>query len=117
MELTDQPFIETPTTWGNRLATDAAFARAGLTRKIAYEIGDAASLASLVKHGLGIAIGPMSFINPEDGIRAVPLGSDAPSLALSLAVPAGHALSAPTKALLQTARELSGAEIAPPSSG
>ena len=107
VELVDQPFIETPTTWGNRLATDAAFARAGLTRRIAYEIGDAAGLASLVKHGLGIAIGPMSFINPEDEIRGVPLGPDAPSLALALAVPAGHAVSAPAKALLQTARKLS----------
>ncbi|MEW2118999.1 LysR family transcriptional regulator [Streptomyces sp. NPDC005474] len=106
VDLVDQPFIETPTTWGNRLATDTAFARAGLTRKIAYEIGDAAGLASLVRHGLGIALGPMSFIT-EDGIRAVPLASDAPSLALSLAVPAGHAVSAPAKALLQTARELS----------
>jgi len=107
VELADQQFIETPTTWGSRLATDAAFARAGLTRKIAYEIGDAAGLASLVKHGLGVAIGPMSFINPEDEIRGVPLGPDAPSIALSLAVPAGHAVSAPAKALLQVARELS----------
>jgi hypothetical protein len=49
----------------------------------------------------------MSFINPEDEIRAVPLGSDVPNLALSLAVPAGHAVSAPAKALLHTARELS----------
>ncbi|MEU9345892.1 LysR family transcriptional regulator [Streptomyces sp. NPDC048278] len=106
-ELVDQPFVDTPATWGNRLATDAAFARAGLTRKIAYEIGDAAGLASLVRHGLGVAIGPMSFMRPEDEIRAVPLGSDAPSLTLSLAVPAGQAVSAPARALLRTARELS----------
>jgi len=104
-ELVDQPFIEAPTTWGNRLATDAAFTRAGLTRTIAYEIGDTAGLTSLIRHGLGIAIGPPSFINPEDDIRTVPLGPAAPSIALSLAVPAGHALSAPAKALLQTARE------------
>ncbi len=107
IELVDQPFIETPSSWGNRQANDAAFFRAGLTRRIAYEIGDAAGLASLVKHGLGVAIGPMSFINPEDGIRAVPIGSDAPVLALSMAVPAGHPVSAPARALLQTARELS----------
>lgn len=106
VDLVDEPFIETPATWGNRLATDAAFARAGLTRKIAYEIGDTAGFASLVKHGLGVGICPVSFINPEDEIRAVPLGPDAPSLAVSLAVPAGHAVSAPAKALLQTAREL-----------
>ncbi|MFJ9714123.1 LysR family transcriptional regulator [Streptomyces sp. NPDC101234] len=106
-ELVDQPFIDTPATWGNRLATDSAFARAGLTRKVAYEIGDTAGLASLVEHGLGVAIGPMSFINPENGIRAVSLGSDAPSLTLSLAVPAGHAVSTPVRALLQTAQELS----------
>jgi DNA-binding transcriptional LysR family regulator len=104
-ELADQPFIETPTGWGNRLANDRLFARAGLTRNIAYEIGDAAGLASLIKHGLGIAIGPISFLDPEDKIHMVPL-ADAPTIAVALAVPAGHALSAPTKALLQTAREL-----------
>lgn len=106
-ELADEPFVETPADWGNRLATDAAFARAGLTRRIAYEIGDTAGFASLVEHGLGVAIGPMSYFNREDGIRAVPLGSEGPCIALSLAVPAGHALSAPARALLQTARELS----------
>jgi len=105
-ELVDELFIETPTSWGNRLAADAAFARAGLTRRIAYEIGDVASLVSLVKHHLGVAIAPMSFIDPEDEIRAVPLGVGAPGLALSLAVPAGHSVSAPAKALLQTAREM-----------
>jgi hypothetical protein len=48
----------------------------------------------------------MSFIDLEDEIGAVPLGADAPSLALSLAVPAGHPVSAPAKALLQVAREM-----------
>lgn len=105
-ELVDQPFIDTPATWGNRLATDAAFARAGLTRKVAYEIGDAAGLASLVKHGLGVAIGPMSFMRPEDGIRGVPIGSGAPRLTLSLAVGAGGGVSAPARALVRVAGEL-----------
>jgi DNA-binding transcriptional LysR family regulator len=105
-ELVDEPFIETPVSWGNRSATDAAFARAGLSRRIAYEIGDVASFVSLVKHHLGVAVVPMSFIDLEDGIRAVPLGADAPELALSLAVPAGHPVSAPAKALLQLAVEM-----------
>lgn len=105
-ELVHEPFIETPVTWGNRIATDAAFARAGLTRRIAYEIGDVASFVSLVKHRLGVAIVPMSFIDPEDEIRSVPLGADAPGLALALAVPAGHQLSAPAKALLQVAKDM-----------
>ncbi|WP_329309712.1 LysR family transcriptional regulator [Streptomyces sp. NBC_01262] len=105
-ELVDEPFIETPVTWGNRLATDAAFARAGLSRRIAYEIGDVPSFVSLVKHGLGVAIVPMSFIDLQDEIRAVPLGADAPGRALSLAVPAGHLVSAPAMALLQVARDM-----------
>ena len=105
-ELVDEPFIETPASWGNRLATDAAFARAGLSRHIAYEIGDVASFVSLVKHRLGVAIVPMSYIDLEDEIRSVPLSGDAPAIALSLAVPAGHPVSAPAKALLQVAREM-----------
>ncbi|MGH1555066.1 hypothetical protein ACRAWF_33605 [Streptomyces sp. L7] len=65
-----------------------------------------ASFVSLVKYRLGVAIAPMSFVEFEEEIRAVLLGADAPGLALALAVPQGHPLSAPATALLQVAREL-----------
>ncbi|MEY9856162.1 DNA-binding transcriptional LysR family regulator [Catenulispora sp. GAS73] len=105
-ELVDEPFVETPTTWGNRLASDAAFARLGLSRRVEYEIGDVSGFISFVQQGLGIALAPMSFIGHDEGLRAVPLGPDAPSLSVSLAVPADQTVSTPTKALLQAAREM-----------
>lgn len=51
-----EPFVETPVSRGNPLATDAASARAGLSRRIAHETADMASLVPLVKYRLGVAI-------------------------------------------------------------
>jgi DNA-binding transcriptional LysR family regulator len=104
-ELVAAPFIDTPVTWGTRMATDLAFVRAGLTRTIAYEVGDMTSLVDFVSRDLGIAITP----DPGDaavGVRRIPISTHAPTFQVSLAVPDDRPLARPVQALLQIAQDL-----------
>lgn len=103
-ELADEPFVETTPGFGSRITTDRAFIRAGATRVIRYEIGDYIGVLDFVRHGLGIAISPPSLV--DEGLVFVPIAPHAPELVVSIAAAADRDLSAPTRAMLRTARQL-----------
>ena len=96
-ELEGELFVESPTGWGTRLATDLAFTQAGAQREVTVEVADLSTIAELVRAGLGLGFLPQS--GPIDGkkIRLVPMK---PPLALeiSLALPSNRSLSAVTRA-------------------
>jgi DNA-binding transcriptional LysR family regulator len=100
--LVDEAFVELPLGWGARLATDAAFAAAGLRRTIAYEINDTASVFDFVRHGLAVAVAPPSFADDTKGIAFTPIRHHAPVFETSLAAPANRAPGAAAKALRET---------------
>jgi DNA-binding transcriptional LysR family regulator len=100
--LVDEPFAELPQGWGTTIATDAAFAAAGLRRNVAYEINDTASIFDFVRHGLAVAIAPPSFAEDRAGIAFTPIRPHAPVFETSLAAPANRRVSAAADALRET---------------
>jgi DNA-binding transcriptional LysR family regulator len=104
-EIADQPFVDTPEHWGTRMGSDLAFAAAGLTRGIRYEVGDIGNVADFVQNGLGVAILPPGMVDPSAPVTTVPI-RDGPQFRISLAVPAGRRLGALTRRLVRTALAL-----------
>ncbi|MCU4186630.1 LysR family transcriptional regulator [Acidiferrimicrobium sp. IK] len=86
--LTGEPFAELPAAWGIRLATDRAFAAAGVQRTIAYEINDVATVGDFVRHGIAVAITSPIFVTLDPDIALVAIRHHAPRFAVSLAMPA-----------------------------
>ncbi|MCU1585651.1 MAG: LysR family transcriptional regulator [Microbacteriaceae bacterium] len=98
-ELDGETFVESPSGWGTRLATDLAFARANAQRQVTVEVADLSTLAELVSAGLGLGFLPRSGRVDQSKIRLVPVQ---PSLALdiSLAIPSHRNLSAVSRAFI-----------------
>jgi DNA-binding transcriptional LysR family regulator len=106
--LVGEPFAELPQGWGTRVATDAAFAAAGLARNVAYEINDTASIFDFVRQGLTVAIMPRSFTEDATGIAFTPIRRHAPVFETSLAVPANRRPSSAASALRETIEQRAG---------
>jgi DNA-binding transcriptional LysR family regulator len=106
--LVDQPFTELPQGWGTTVATDAAFAAAGLRRSVAYEINDTASIFDFVRHDLAVAIMPPSFAEDLKGIAFRPIRHHTPVFETSLAAPANRRPSAAANALRETIEQRAG---------
>jgi DNA-binding transcriptional LysR family regulator len=106
--LVGEPFADLPQGWGTRVATDAAFAAAGLDRNVAYEINDTASIFDFVRHGLTVAIMPPSFTEESTGISFTPIRRHAPVFETSLAVPANRRPSSAANALRETIEQRAG---------
>jgi DNA-binding transcriptional LysR family regulator len=106
--LVDEPFAELPQGWGTTIATDAAFAAAGLRRNVAYEINDTLSIFDFVRHGLAVAIMAPSFTEDATGIAFTPIRHHAPVFETSLATPANRRPSAAANALCETIEERAG---------
>jgi DNA-binding transcriptional LysR family regulator len=100
--LVGEAFADLPQGWGTRVATDAAFAAAGLARNVAYEINDTASIFDFVRQGLTVAIMPPSFTEDATGIAFTPIRRHAPVFETSLAVPANRRPSSAANALRET---------------
>jgi DNA-binding transcriptional LysR family regulator len=101
-----ESFAETPPTWGVRISNDRAFRAAGLERTIVFEVGDMATVLDFVRNGLAVAIAPPWVLDPASGVSATPIRAGAPVLTLALAMAAQREASAPSLALLTTARRL-----------
>ncbi|MFD4571005.1 LysR family transcriptional regulator [Streptomyces sp. NPDC058417] len=85
-DLRGMPFVEAPEGWGNRTLTDRAFARAGVEREVAVEVGDISTIVELVRAGLALGFVPRTAQLGTAGLRLIPL--DPPLLLdISLAVP------------------------------
>lgn len=80
-DLADEPFVDFPYGSAGRAQTDQAFARAGLSRDVAFEVTDAHLMAEVIRHGLAIGFLPSTYLRraPELGGLAVATVKDAPS--------------------------------------
>ena len=98
-ELVAERFVDMPVGWGVRTATDRAFAGAGLSRTVSFELNDAASVIEFVREGLGVALlpRPMASIAPE--VHQIPIADGAPSFDIFLAEPSGRRRTAAATAL------------------
>ncbi|MFF9150107.1 LysR family transcriptional regulator [Streptomyces sp. NPDC014861] len=72
-DLAAEVFVDFHPDWGPRRATDAAFAAAGVRRKVALEVNDVHSLLDLVDENLGVAAVPRHFRQKRETLRALPV--------------------------------------------
>ena len=101
-ELQAETMTDLPPGWGTRMASDQAFAAAGLTRTIAYEVNDTASMIDFVRHGLAVALLPPSFVSDLDDVAVIPIRRHVPRFEVAVATPSLRRLSAAARALLDT---------------
>src|ERR1700684_3660298 len=59
-DVAGEPFIESPSGWGNRGVADRAFAALGLQRTVRFEVTDYQTMVAMVRGGLGVAFMPAS---------------------------------------------------------
>lgn len=104
-DLDGLPLMALPKGTGLRTALDAAFARVGLTPRIAFEAADPNVLVQLATRGLGVAIVPESLARYHQAELAV-AGLRGPGLRgmLALAWRADGPLSPAARALIAFAR-------------
>jgi DNA-binding transcriptional LysR family regulator len=100
--LTNDTWADFPHGWGIRIANDRAFAAAGLTRTITYEINDTAGLIGFIRHGLAVGMMPASFVDDPEDLAFVPIRRDSPEFQTAIATPSNRRLTAATQALLAT---------------
>jgi DNA-binding transcriptional LysR family regulator len=100
--LTAETIIDFPDGWGIRMANDRAFAAAGVTRQIAYEVNDTGSVIGFVRHGLAIGLLPASLFEDTSGVAFVPIRGRAPQFLTAIATPSNRRPTAASRALLQT---------------
>jgi DNA-binding transcriptional LysR family regulator len=93
-------FADLPPQWGTRILNDRAFAAAGVTRTIRYEINDTSTLVEFVRSGLAITLFPQSLIGLADGVAMVPIRRHTQVFEVSVAAPSGRRMTAATHALL-----------------
>jgi DNA-binding transcriptional LysR family regulator len=101
-ELQRETLVDLPAGWGTRMAIDRSFAAAGVTRSVAYEVNDTASMIDFIRHGLAIGMLPASFLDGIDDLRCVPIRHHVPEFVVAIATPAHRRLGAAARALLET---------------
>jgi DNA-binding transcriptional LysR family regulator len=100
--LADEPLAEFPAGWGLRTVSDQAFAAAGATRTITYEVNDTGSVIEFVRHGLALALLPASFVGDRRRLALIPIRGPVPEFRTAIATPSTRRLTAAAQALLQT---------------
>jgi len=98
----EEPFAEFPQGWGTRMSTDRAFAAAGVSRSIVYEVNDVASVLEFVSNGLAVALIAPSLVVAGDDVALVPVRRHAPHFEISLAVASTRRTSAVVDAFVKT---------------
>jgi DNA-binding transcriptional LysR family regulator len=76
--LSSEVFVDLPAQTAGRVQSDQAFAAAGLSRDVAFEVTNADFLARLVGKGLGIAMLPSAYVPQLSGVTTVEV-TDAPA--------------------------------------
>ncbi len=71
--LSDEVFVDFPAGTAARAQSDEAFAAAGVSREVAFEITNADLMARLVRLGLGVAMMPAAFAPELPGVHVVEL--------------------------------------------
>ena len=98
-ELTEETFVDGPPSWGTRLATDRAFARAGLSRTIRHEINETATIVEFVRAGAGVALLPQSMTVSRADIVTAEIEGEPIIFRTLLAVPLRRRQTAAAKKL------------------
>ncbi len=70
--------MDLPAKTAGRAQSDLAFAAAGLTREVAFEVTNADYLARLVGAGLGVALLPPTYVAGLAGVTTIEV-TDAPA--------------------------------------
>jgi DNA-binding transcriptional LysR family regulator len=99
-EVAGEPFIESPSGWGNRDVADRAFTAAGLQRTVRFEVTDYQTTVAMVRGGLGVAFMPASSARQFSGVAALTVTGADLTWSVSVAVAHGRRLSAAAQALL-----------------
>jgi DNA-binding transcriptional LysR family regulator len=60
------------------MAVDSCFASAGVTRSIAYEVNDTATMVEFIRNGLAIGMLPESIVGTTADIAVVPIRDHTP---------------------------------------
>jgi len=91
-ELQGSAFVDFQEGWGARQAADAAFAAAGLDRRVTMEVTDVHTLLDLVGHGLGVALVPEHVTRKRaaQGLDVLTIEDALPRWAVSVALPAAQ---------------------------
>ncbi|MFC6901284.1 LysR substrate-binding domain-containing protein [Nonomuraea dietziae] len=76
--LAQEVFVDFPEGTAGRAQSDEAFAAAGLTREVAFEVTAADFMARLIRQGLGIAMLPAAFVGETTELRMLRV-MDAPA--------------------------------------
>ncbi|MFI9450582.1 LysR family transcriptional regulator [Amycolatopsis sp. NPDC052450] len=76
--LSTEVFVDFPTGSAGRAQTDQAFAAAGITREVAFEVTAADFMARLIHQGLGVALLPSKYVPALTDVVTVPV-RDAPA--------------------------------------
>ncbi|MFD4793436.1 LysR family transcriptional regulator [Streptomyces anulatus] len=76
--LASEVFVDLPAKTAGRAQSDLAFAAAGLTREVAFEVTNADYLARLVGAGLGVALLPPTYVAGLAGVTTIEV-IDAPA--------------------------------------
>jgi DNA-binding transcriptional LysR family regulator len=100
--LAGEAHVEFPHGWGIRMANDQAFAAAGVTRTITYEINDTSSLIEFVRHGLALSLLPASLVEDTDGLALIPIRGHGPEFRTAIATPSDRRPTAAAGALHET---------------
>ena len=100
--LVSETIVDFPDGWGIRMANDRAFAAAGVTRHIDYEVNDTGSVIGFVRHGLAIGLLPASLFEGTSGVAFVPIRGRAPQFVTAIATPSNRRPTAASRALLET---------------
>jgi DNA-binding transcriptional LysR family regulator len=104
-DLAGETFVETPQGWGTRGITERALAKAGVDRIVSVEVADVATIAELVRAGLGLGLIPRSTLMGTERVKLVPL-EPALTWEISLAVPSTRRPSAAARAFAELVREI-----------
>jgi DNA-binding transcriptional LysR family regulator len=76
--LSSEVFVDLPAGTAGRIQSDQAFAAAGLSRDVAFEVTTADFMARLVGQGLGIAMLPAAYVPQLTGVTTIEV-TDAPA--------------------------------------
>ena len=93
-ELLDEPFVDGPPGWGVRTVADEAFASAGASRKLRFEVNDTQSIVQFVAEGLAVALLPPSIAQSDPTVRLIPVAGDTPVFRTLLGAPTNRRMRA-----------------------
>jgi DNA-binding transcriptional LysR family regulator len=99
-DVAGEPFIESPSGWGNRGVADRAFTVLGLQRTVRFEVTDYQTMVAMVRGGLGVAFMPASSARQFTDVAALTVTGADLTWSVSVAVAQGRRLSAAAQALL-----------------